>query len=221
MRELPRLAELLTHALAAIFAFQRTRPGRAAFAPGIRPVFWFLLLTLLADGARWAIQAKVLRHAPRPFEGTPRLLFHVDQAGVVGWNAGLVMLAYLAFGSVQTPLRTRRLVVGTSVAWLGATCALALAYPALRGESLGDAYAVVHLVTTVLVIALAVRAWRKDAWFGAGPRAVSVLIVGEAATLLGPFLGEPFRYWTTANVISACVYILLAWELRRPRLVSS
>lgn len=221
MRELPRLAELLTHALAAIVAFHRTRPGRATFAPSIRPVFWFLLVTLLADGARWAIQAKVLRHAPRPFEGVTRLLFHVDQAGIVGWNAGLVMLTCLAFDSVQTPLRTRRLAVGTSVAWLAATCALALTYPALRGDSLGHAYALAHLVTTIVATALAVRAWRKDAWFGAGPRAVSVLIAGEAATLLGPFLGEPFRYWATANVISACVYILLAWELQRSRLASS
>jgi hypothetical protein len=217
--ELTRVAELLTHAIAATVTYCRTRPGRAGFAPSLRPLFWFLVGTLVADGIRWTIHAKVLRHAARPFVGLARASFHVDQAGIVGWNAGLVMVTILAF-TPKARTSLRRVVLGTVVAWLSATCALAMAYPALRGELLGYAYGALQLVTTVVAIVVAARAWGTDAWFGVAPRAASILMAGEVATLLGPYLGQPFRHWGTANLISACAYIILAWELRRSRLAA-
>lgn len=217
--DLPRVAELVTHALACGVAFARTRPGRATFSPALRPLLWFLGMTLVADVFRMGLQRWVLQMAPRPFEGFARCIFHLDQAGVVGWNAGLVMVAALAF--VDQVERSKRGIVPIVFAACAAWGQLIGGYPTIRGERLEQVYFGLELVTVAACVGLAVQAWQRDRWFGLAARAVSVLVAAEAATLLGPYLGEPFNYWATANVISACAYLVLVWELRRSRHVAA
>lgn len=215
--DLPRLTELAAHALAAVVVVRRTRPGGLAFVPSLRPLAWFLVSTSIVDALRWAIQANVLQVHPRPFVGMARVLFHVDHAGFVGWNAAIVMVTTLAFATaIDDRIRLRTVAIGAW--WVVVTGALIACYPGLRGKQLGYVYACLHAATTLISVAIAAKAWRKDAWFGAATRAVTILLAGDLATILGPYLGEPFRYWSTAQAISTCVYLLVAWELRASRL---
>jgi len=207
-----RGAELIAHVVAAILAYRRTRPGSANFSPALRPLFAFLVTTLAADIIRTIGKHFVLQHAARPFAGAARLVFHVDQAGVIGWHAGLLSVVALAFTGRE------RMAVKLVPIWsyaLGTWMAFAAAYPMLREAKLGHAYLLVQVVTVLASLALAVHAWLRHRWFGSADRAVSLLVVGEIATLLGPFLGEPFRNWATANAISVVVYAFMSLELRR------
>jgi hypothetical protein len=210
-QDIPRLVELLTHAIAVTVAFIRTRPGRQWFAPTVKPLFSFLFATLIADAVRWAIQAHVLRHACRPFVSTARLLFHVDQFGFIGWNVGLVLLSAYTFSHVRFRRRDVALIV---TAWTCAAFALAISYPELRGDRLGQAYMVIHAVGVLIALLFVARAWRARVWFGVSARAVSIIVMGDLATLFGPYIGQPFAYWVTAQAISSIVYMLVAWELR-------
>jgi hypothetical protein len=210
--DLARVAEVLAHVIAASIAYKRTRPGRENFAPSLRPLWLFLALTLGADGVRWLGQRFVLQSSPRPFTGFARAVFHVDQLGVIGWNAGLLALVVLAFFGRE---RVASKLTPIASCAFGVVLAFAFAYPELRAERLGHAYLCVEVVTVLACVAIALHSWLKSRWFGIAARAATVLVVGEIATLLGPFLGEPFRYWSTANAISAVTYTILAWELRR------
>jgi hypothetical protein len=207
-----RVAEFVFHCAATIAAWRRTRPGRVEFTPTLRPMWLFLVITLVADVVRWLGQYFVLRHAARPFIGFARACFHVDQAGVIGWNAGLLAIVVLAFSSGG---KTAPKLLPIASCTTGLTLSIAFQYPYLRAERLGHAYLVIEIATVLACIGFAAHAWFKSRWFGIAARAVSVLVVAEIATLLGPFLGDPFRYWATANAISAVAYTLLAWELRR------
>lgn len=210
-----RAAEVVAHIVAASSAWQRTRAGRADFTPTLRPLWLFLALTLAVDAFRALGQHATLRDAPRPFTGLARAVFHVDQAGVIGWSAGLVAVVLVAFAE-----RDRRvLLLPIACFAAGITIAFAFAYPELREQKLGLAYLVVHIATVLVCLGCAALAWFRDRWFGPAARASTVLIVGEIATLFGPYLGEPLKHWATANAISAVTYLVLAWELRRPRTV--
>ncbi len=207
-----RIAEFVFHCAATIAAWRRVRLGRVEFTPTLRPLCVFLAVTLIADVVRWFGQRFVLQHAARPFTGLPRACFHVDQAGVIGWNAGLLAIVVLAF-SERERIAPKLLRISSI-----ATClvtSLAFHYPHIRAEKLGTVYLIVEIATVIACIGFAAHAWFKTRWFGIAARAVSVLVVAEVATLLGPFLGEPFKNWATANGISAAAYAVLAWELRR------
>lgn len=209
----------MTHAGALGLAWRRTRPGKSSYAPSLRPALWFLLVTLIADVFRMVIQAWVLKEAPRPFTGINRVLFHLDELGVVGWNAGLVVVSMLAFGDQAE--RAKRGIVPILFAACAAWGLLIGGYPSIRGERLEQHYFALEVITVAACIGLESQLWKRDRWFGVGARAASVLVAAEAATLLGPYLGEPLKYWATANVISACAYLVLMWELRRSRPVAA
>jgi hypothetical protein len=207
-----RIAEFVSHAFAATMAWRRVRPGRVDFTPALRPLWLFLALTLAADALRWLGQHSVLRHATRPFTGLQRAVFHVDQVGVIGWHAGLLAIVVLTFTGRERAFA--KLAPIASFAF-GIAVSLAIAYPDVRAEKLGIAYTIIEIATVLVCIAIVAHSWFRSRWFGIAARAATVLVVGEIATLLGPFLGEPFRYWSTANAISAVAYTILAWELRR------
>lgn len=213
---LPRVAELVTHAAALVVARQQIRPGARFCAPSLRPLSWFLGSTLVADVVRIAIQFFVLHEAARPFTGWHRAAFHLDQLGVVGWNAGLVAVTMLAFFDRRSPPIRWPLVHVAGVA-LSAWCVLVATYPAMRGARLERAYTQIELLTVLTCLAVAAVAWSRDQWFGIAARSASVLVVAEIATLFGTFLGQPLRFWSTANVVSAAAYAVLVWELRRAR----
>lgn len=214
--DLARIAEAATHILAMYMARRRVRIGCIDFAPTLQPLRLFLLLTLIMDVVRWLGQRLVLRHAARPFTGLARIVFHTDQIGVIGWSTGLVMLVVLAFTGREHAVA--KLVPIASLA-AGITGTFALAYPALREHKLGLAYLILQIVTVLVGVAFVARAWLQGRWFGVAARAVTVLLVGDIATICGPFLGDPFKFWPTANAVSAVTYIVLALELRRSRTV--
>jgi hypothetical protein len=166
-----------------------------------------------------ALKYFILRDAPRPFEGMTRVVFHLDELGVVGWNACLVMVAALAFSDRQQD--KPRIVVPIVMAACAAWGQLVGGYPVIRGEKLEQAYFALELVTVAACFGLALLAWSRDRWFGLAARATTILIAAEGATLLGPYLGDLFKYWATANVISACAYVVMAWELRRAKSVAA
>jgi hypothetical protein len=207
-----RVAEFVFHCAAVFAAWRRVRLGRVEFTPTLRPLWVFLLITLIADVVRWLGQHFVLQHALRPFTGFARVCFHVDQAGVIGWNAGLLAIVVLAF-SERERIAPKLLPIASFA--VGTVLSFGFAYPELRAEKLGVAYTIGEIATVLACMVFAAHAWFKTRWFGIAARAVSVLVVAEIATLLGPFLGEPFKNWATANGISAVAYAVLAWELRR------
>lgn len=214
--DLARVAEGITHTATAFMAWRLTRPTHPHHAPQLRPLFWFLGLTLASDGLRLLGQTFVLRNAERPFTGAARVVFYVDQAGVIGWSAGLLAVVVLAFFG-RDRASTKLAPIASFAA--GATIAFALAYPELRGDKLGHAYTVLEVATVLACIGITSHAWFRDRWFGVAARSVTILVAGEIATLLGPFLGEPFTHWTTANAISAVTYLALAKELRTSAIV--
>jgi len=214
--DLARIAEVVTHVIATCVAWRRVQPGRVDFAPTLQPLRLFLLLTLIADAARWLGQRLVLQHASRPFTDLARIVFHVDQAGVIGWSAGLVMLVVLAFAGREHALAKLSPIASFAA---GIALSFAHAYPDLRGQNLGLAYLIVQITTVFVGVAFVARAWLQGRWFGVADRAVTVLLVGETATICGPFLGSPFKHWATANAVSAVTFIVLASELRRSRTV--
>lgn len=206
-----RAAEFLAHGIATLMAWRRTRLGRIEFAPTLRPLWRFLALTLTADVVRGLLQHFVLQDASRPFTGLARAAFHVDQAGVIGWQAGLLAVVVLAFTGKQTP--TPKLLPIASCA-VGTIVSFAFAYPDLRGDRLAAAYTMLQIATSLACVSISAWAWFQHRWFGIAARAASMLVVGEIATLFGPFLGEPFKHWGAANAVSAVTYLVLARELR-------
>ena len=214
--DVARVAEVVTHIIATCVAWRRVQPGRVDFVPTLQPLRAFLLVTLVADGARALGQHFVLQHASRPFAGLARIVFHIDQVGVIGWSAGLVMLVALAFTGREN-ITSKLLPIASLAAGIAAT--FALSYPALREQKLGLAYLIVQIATVFVGVGFVARAWLQRRWFGVAARAVTVLLVGETATICGPFLGNPFKHWATANAISAVTFVVLAWELKRPRTV--
>lgn len=214
--DLARAAEVVTHIIAMFMARRRVRIGCIDFAPTLQPLRLFLLLTLVADAARALGQHFVLRHASRPFTSLARIVFHTDQIGVIGWSTGLVMLVVLAFTGREHAVA--KLVPIASLA-AGIVATFALAYPMLREHRLWLAYLILQIATVLVGVVFVARAWLQGRWFGVAARAVTVLLVGEIATICGPFLGNPFKFWPTANAVSAVTYIVLALELRRSRTV--
>ena len=211
-----RIAEATTHIIATCVAWRRVQPGRVDFAPTLQPLRLFLLLTIITDAARAMGQHFVLQHASRPFSGLARIVFHTDQLGMLGWSAGLVMLVVLAFTGRENAVA--KLVPLVSLA-AGIVATFALSYPTLREHKLGLAYLIVQIATVFVGVGFAARAWLQGRWFDVAARAVTVLLVGEIATICGPFLGNPFKHWPTANAVSAVTYIVLALELRRSHTV--
>jgi hypothetical protein len=214
--DVARVAEVVTHIIATCVAWQRVQPGRVDFTPTLQPLRRFLLITLIADAARALGQHFVLQHAARPFAGLARIAFHTDQVGVIGWSAGLVMLVVLAFTGREN-ITSKLLPIASFAA--GIAISFAHAYPELREQKLGLAYLIVQIATVFVGVAFVARAWLQGRWFGVAVRAVTVLLVGDIATICGPFLGSPFEHWATANAISAVTFVVLAWELRHSRTV--
>lgn len=214
--DVARAAEVVTHIIATCVAWRRVRPGCIDFTPTLQPLRAFLLLTLIADAARALGQHFVLQHASRPFTGLARIVFHIDQVGVIGWSAGLVMLVVLAFTGREHAWSKLSPIASFAA---GTALSFAHAYPDLREQKLGLAYLIVQIATVFVGVAFVARTWLQRRWFGVAARAATVLLVGETATICGPFLGNPFKHWATANAISAVTFVVLAWELKRPRTV--
>lgn len=193
--------------------------------PRYRAVRFVLGAGLALDVLRVALRLLVLRHAPRPFVGLARAVFHVDQGAVLALpalSAGLALVVLL--GAPWRPL-----AAALGVCWAALLGCVAARYPELRGDAWLD---VVHGVAgaSVVVQLSAAAIWRIRGWATlralrrAAPagmtvtsviptlpdRAVLVLLVGDGAALLGPWLGAPVAHWPIWQVQSAVTLATLA-----------
>lgn len=193
--------------------------------PRYRAVRFVLGAGLALDVLRVALHLLVLQHAPRPFVGLARAAFHVDQGAVLALpalSAGLALVVLLG-----APWRA--VAVALSACWAALLGCVAARYPELRGDAWLD---VVHraAAASVAVQLGAAAIWRIRGWAAvraarrrapdpswiAGfvpalpDRAVLVLLAGDAAALLGPWLGAPVAHWPIWQVQSALTLATLA-----------
>ncbi len=175
-------------------------------APEARPLVLLLGAELGIDLARLALRLLVLapaRAAGRvPYEGVTRALFHLDQALLVGWSA----LA-LAFASTAFLKPAGRLL---APAWALVTLALALAYPALRGDPLVQAYRGIHAAATVAALFALVSYLVRRRGFGRVQLAAVLLLAGDVAAFFGPWLRAVVTDWPLAHLQNALVYLLVS-----------
>jgi hypothetical protein len=170
-----------------------------------------LLDALLAADLLNLLAVAFLKPLPTPYAGAARGLFHVSQALTLAWPVGVAALSW----HLLTRLRP---VSWMAVPWLGATASLALRYPSLRGEALGDALRQCQASGLVLGL-LALLGARPDGFrVGRAHLVALALLAGLGAELSGPYLTAPFTSWWTAQVTwtltLTAVAVAAAW--RRP-----
>lgn len=182
---LPVVLVTLLLVAAAVLAWALARGWwTVAMWPHMRPVAQLLTFALVAEGARAGL-ALVLQGEPKPYVGLARAVYHVEQAIVLAWPAAIAGVALALFvppapaaarprARLVTPLR---LVVGVLAI---ALAAVASAYPWLRQERLGIAYAAWSWAACAVVLVLAVWSYRMVIW---GPHHVSVLMLMAALGL--------------------------------------
>jgi hypothetical protein len=140
--------------------------------PHLRPVAWLASLGAVADVAGMALRECALKGEPKPYVGVVRLAYHAEQALVLGWPAALVAVALVAF--------LRRRAWPVSLPWALAVVAVAWAYPWLRLERLGYAYAAWSWLCCGTVAAIAWRTYRSVDW---GPHHVATLLLVAGETI--------------------------------------
>lgn len=140
--------------------------------PHLRPVAWLASLGAVGDAARWAVERYALKGEPKPYVGLARLAYHAEQALVLGWPAALVAVALVAF------LRRRWWLAVPP--WAVAVAAVAYAYPWLRLERLGVAYAAWSWLCCGVVAGIAWRTYRSVDW---GPHHVATLLLVAGETI--------------------------------------
>lgn len=200
-------AALLALALAGIACRLRARADRDADLRACAR----LLDALLAADLLNLLAVAFLRPLPTPYAGAARGLFHASQALTLAWPVGVAALSW----HLLTRLRP---VSWMAVPWLGATAALALQYPALRGEALGAALRQCQASGLALGL-LALLGARPDGFRAGRAHLISLaLLAGLGAELSGPYLTAPFTSWWTAQVTwtltLTAVAVAAAW--RRP-----
>lgn len=151
-----------------------------------------LLEALLGADLLNLAASALLAPAATPYAGAARALFHASQALTLAWPAGVAALAWHLF----TRLRP---VSWVSVPWTACTALLALDYPALRGEALGDALRWLLVAWFVFGLASLLGA-RPDRFRPGRAHLVCLtLLAGVGSELAGPYLGAPFAAWWTAQ----------------------
>lgn len=190
MTDLPLLLTLrVVWFLAAFLAMQLAR-----IVPSYRRVALIITYSWGAELARMLLRI-LLAQRPRPFTGLARFLFHMDQGLVLLFPALSVALALMVLGWV----RALRALPVVAFAWGSMLGACALAYPGLRGPGWMQVVILAQwasVTTQLLCAAISVRR-ALDHWMvpSLAERAVLVLVAGDVAQMLGPWLGEPIENW--------------------------
>lgn len=211
-------AALLT---AALFAWRLRR-----LAPHYRPVARVLAAGWALDLLHTVLRAWIADQH-RPFTGLARAVFHADQGAVLAFPALSAALALLVLAG-WSPAIVWSNVAG---AWVVALVVAIVRYPDLRGDDwiayVGTAHglAVATEIAALLTFARAgyafIMAARREAPPGARiplsgivvplqARACLVLLAGDLAQLLGPWLGAPVEHWAIWQVQSAVTLATLA-----------
>lgn len=157
---------------------------------------------LAADLGRLAISSLVLgpaRAAGRtPFAGWERAAFHASQALFLGRPFAIAALCWALFSN-----RGKHAACALAGLWIGCSILVAVSYPELRGDALASCYRWHQLMFGIAVGLASILDDRPDPWrFRAGrAHLVALLLVaGLAAELAGPYLGDAFASWWTAQV---------------------
>jgi hypothetical protein len=185
-------------AIALAWAVARRRPEHR-FVPAL------LALGVGSDLLRQALRVLVLLPARASFGGAPytgwaRVAADVDNALFLAYPAGIAALALWVF------LRRRPWAV--VLLWAVTVLALAVAYPASRGEVLSRVYLAAELGAVVVTLGSFVM-WF---WCRQTPTLTHgvTLLIGSAelATLL-PFHKSIFASWTLARWAYVTLYVIL------------
>lgn len=168
-----------------------------------RPVAYFLGAMAGAAAARWVLLTWWIvpfqaSYPEAPLTGAALAATHVDTALWLAWPAGLTAMAVAVY------LKRRPWIVAG--VWAVATVAIAAAYPVTRGDVLRRCY-LAALLASLLVSFGAIGMWAGKRESVTLPRACVLLVVlFEASTLLGPWLGDPFRTWWKAQILYSMLY---------------
>lgn len=186
---------LFVRVAAPIFALAVAR-RRAAHIP----VALFLVITLISDWARWALNSGPLT-VSGPYHGSTRALFHLEQALFLSWPIGVAAL------SVHVLFKRRAWPV--LLAYLAVLGALVATYPELRGAPLRRAYLGVELACLTVAVGSSVHWWWRRQRSTIGEVTTLILVIVELTTLLGPYSGNLFSSWDRAQVMYATLYVVL------------
>lgn len=209
-------AELLAGVLAGLLA-RRDRSVRVVAE--LAPVF------VLADVEIAVAGALVLDHAPVPFRGVARALFHVETALLLLQPFAAAAMAWHLFA---WPREAARAVVATGVAWVLINVALVIAYPLPRGWHSHVLHAGM-LGPAIGGLAAAYRGRRRP-WGRAHVLVLLVLGMLLSIGAIGPFVrNDPYKDWDFARisgiigfgaVAAFCAAWLGGWSWKAPSLPS-
>lgn len=169
---------------------------------------------------------------PRPYTGTARVLFHLEQAGGLAWLCAVVVVVVMrVLGQVddemskrdeeRTHLRGIAWVYGwTSLVFASSTIAHVIAYPWLRGDRLAMVLRIEQALAVAVMVACAV-AWasartdtvhgrRQDSGRQPEHAAAIALVIAEVHVLLFSFTGSPFDLWEPAQIAYTAAFGWLA-----------
>ena len=188
--------------LLATFALQLVAAILAVFVARKRtdhfPVAVFLLGMFVAAAIRWVLLTWYVQPCRASYPGIPLTgaavrAAHADTALFLGWPAGIAGMA------VRVYMKRRPWIV--LAVWAAASIAIAAAYPLTRGDVLRKCYLAAELAA-LLVSFGSIGMWARHRESVTLPRACVLLIVlFELATLLGPWIGDPFRDWYKAQIL--------------------
>ncbi|MGK3981257.1 hypothetical protein WMF38_57200 [Sorangium sp. So ce118] len=174
--------------------------------PHLRPVAWLASLGAVGDVARWALERYALRGEPKPYASLVRLAYHAEQALVMAWPAALVAVALVAF------LRRRAWLA--ALPWALTVAAVAYAYPWLRLERLGYAYAAWSWLCCGVVAGMAWTTYHRTDW---GPHHVAtlLLVAGEAIAAFAYLDQAALQRWDGPRAAHGMALALLVAYLGR------
>jgi hypothetical protein len=170
-----------------------------------RPIAAFLVSMVVANLAGmflrrigWA--ASVV--PAEPLTGGPRFWSHVGQGLYLLWPFGMAAMFVTVFA--------RRKPWIIAAAYVATLAVLVTGYPMIRGAVLQRAYLAVELAALAACLGLVVQwAWRWEKLRIAHATAILVLAI-EVGTLLGPYRGNLFEDWSTAQAMYAVLYTIIS-----------
>lgn len=174
----------------------------------------FLVVTAVADLARYLLEARIifpaweqqraagLDPARATLAGWVRAAAHVDQALFVFWPASVAAL------SMAVLLHKRPWIV--LPAWATFVVLVSAGYPIVRGVPLLRVYLAAELLGACGATAC-FAAWTMRREAMTLPRFMVICIATfQAATLVGPYLGDPATSWDNVRALYLVMYTALA-----------
>ncbi len=192
--------------------------------PQHRAVAWWCTAVAAADVVHWALAAWVLAPAraalgTAPYAGASRVAFHIQQAAVVARPVGLAALAAVV---LLSPPAARLAARAASGVYAASVAALALAYPALRGDALGRVYFGAELAALLAAGGALAAWWPRRAWptlTEGTVLVVGVLQIGVVIAWRRSFAGFPAAALVMIVAFAALLFLHageLLWDSRQP-----